>query len=319
MGRSLRNMALTTSAAILLLFVVFVVNQTAQVVHLASTISPLFGSVVLWILLTLYGLILLIPLALFLRLPKPLTPPAGDDEAELSAFLEALKKRLAANPALRNRELKDRVQIEEAMALLNARADEIVKNTAATVFISTAISQSGRLDAFLVLGAQSRMIWQIARLYYQRPAPRELVGLYANVAATAFLAGEIEDMDINDQVQPIVSSALGALAVSVPGVQLAASLIVNSVLTGTANAFLTLRVGMIARRHCAALVKPERRSLRRAATVDAARLLGAVVKQGAAKVSKAVWDASKEKMDSTVSGVKEYAKRTARSLISKLG
>lgn len=319
MSKPLRTAVLAASATILLLFVLFVINQTAQVVSLASTISPFLGSVVLWLLLALYGLILLIPLVLFLRLPKPLRPPVSEEGDEARSFLEALKKRLAANPNLGGRELRDRAQIQEAIALLDSRADELVRNTAATVFISTAISQSGRLDAFLVLGAQSRMVWQIARLYYQRPSPREFLSLYANVAATAFLAGEMDDMDIHDQVQPIVSSTLGALAVSVPGVQLAASLIVNSVLTGTANAFLTLRVGMIARRYCGALAVPERRSLRRAATLDAARLLGAVVRQGTAKVSKAVWDASKGKVDSTVSGVKEYARQAGRSILSKLG
>ena len=104
------------------------------------------------------------------------------------------------------------------------------------------------------------MIWRIARVYYQRPMLRDLIRLYANVAGTAFLASELDDIDISEQVQPILSSALGPLAVMVPGVQLAASILVNSVLTGTANAFLTLRVGIIAKRYCGSLVVAERRT-----------------------------------------------------------
>ena len=44
----------------------------------------------------------------------------------------------------------------------------------------------------VVLAAQSRMTWTLARLYYQRPRLRELAYLYGNVAATAFVTAEIE-------------------------------------------------------------------------------------------------------------------------------
>ena len=49
---------------------------------------------------------------------------------------------------------------------------------------------------------------------------------------------------------------------------------VNSVFSGAANAFLTLRVGIIAKRYCASLVLAERWAIRRAATVEAARMPG---------------------------------------------
>jgi len=50
--------------------------------------------------------------------------------------------------------------------------------------------------------------------------------------------------------------------------------VVNSVFSGAANAFLTLRVGIIAKRYCASLVLAERWAIRRAATVEAARMPG---------------------------------------------
>jgi hypothetical protein len=205
------------------------------------------------------------------------------------------------------------------LAILGKKSDEIIQQTASTVFISTAISQSGRLDAFLVLSAQSRMVRRIARLYYQRPTLRDLIQLYANVAGTAFLASEFEDIDISEQVEPVLSSTLGALAVAIPGVQLAASILVNSVLTGTANAFLTLRVGIIARRYCGSLVIAEKRTLRRAASAEAAKLLGSIVRQGTTKLSKALWKVSKGKVGGLFSGMKEYAKEAGSSLLAKVG
>ena len=250
MNKTFKKIALYASILILLLFILFVINQTAQVVQLAEKVTPSFGNLVFWVLLLVYAVLILVPVFLFLRLPKSLMPPKSLDAPEFDAYLAALKKRLASNPHLKGLEFSSRQQVDEALSILARRSDEIIQQTASTVFISTAISQSGRLDAFLVLSAQSRMVLRIARLYYQRPTLRDLIQLYANVAGTAFLASEFEDVDISEQVEPVLSSTLGALAVTIPGVQLAASILVNSVLTGAANAFLTLRVGIIARRYC---------------------------------------------------------------------
>jgi hypothetical protein len=163
------------------------------------------------------------------------------------------------------------------------------------------------------------MVWRIAKVYYQRPMLRELVQLYANVVGTAFLASEFEDIDISEQVEPILSSTLGAMAVTIPGFQLAASILINSVLTGTANAFLTLRVGILARRYCGSLVCPDKRALRRTASAEAAKLLGAIVSRGTIRLSRALWKASRGKVGATVSGMKDYARGARESILSKLG
>ena len=319
MNKTLKKIALFTSILILFLFILFVINQTAQVVQLADKAGPSFGIFVFWALLIIYAILILIPVFLFFRLPKSLMPPKSEDAPEFDAYLAVLKKRLASNPHLKGLEFSNRQQIDEALSILTKKSNEIIQQTASTVFISTAISQSGRLDAFLVLSAQSRMVLRIARLYYQRPTLRDLIQLYSNVAGTAFLASEFEDIDISEQVEPVLSSTLGALAVSIPGVQLAASILVNSVLTGSANAFLTLRVGIIARRYCGSLVISEKRTLRRAASAEAAKLLGSIVRQGTGKLSKALLKASKDKAGGIFSGMKEYAKEAGSSLLAKVG
>jgi hypothetical protein len=319
MNTTTKKIAFLTSLLVLLFFVLFVINQTAQVVQLATHVSPIFGTLVFWALVTLYVVLILVPVVLFLRLPRSLTPPKSDDAPEFPAYLDGLKKRLSSHELLRGMDLSGREKIENALAILDKRANEIIHKAASTVFLSTAISQNGRLDAFLVLSAQSRMVWQIARLYYQRPTLRDVTRLYANVAATAFLASELDDIDINEQVQPVLSAALGALAVSIPGLKTASSVLVSSVLTGSANAFLTLRVGIIARRYCGSLVIAEKRALRRTATAEAAKLLRSIVKQGTSRVTKAVWEASKNKAGTVFSGLADYAKETGTSLLSRLG
>jgi hypothetical protein len=72
----------------MLLFILFVINQTAQVVQLAKNMSAVFGAVVFWALLVLYSLLILArlggfdPLNKFLRLvsrefPKTRAPVSG--------------------------------------------------------------------------------------------------------------------------------------------------------------------------------------------------------------------------------------------------
>ena len=254
MTRTIKNVALVVSAVILFFFVLFVVNQTAQVVGLADRVSPAFGTAVLWFLLGLYAALVIATAVFFLRMPKPLEPPESEMEPAFSRHLDALRTRLAANPRLKGHDLSSRAGIEKALEDLGRECDVIIRDSAAAVFVSTAISQSGRLDTVFVLTAHFRMVWRIACVYSQRPALRDLINLYANVAATAFVAGELDEAEIGEQIEPILSSALGAVSLSVPGVQAAASIVVTSILTGAANAFLTLRVGIIARRWCGSLV-----------------------------------------------------------------
>jgi hypothetical protein len=148
------------------------------------------------------------------------------------------------------------------------------------------------------------MVWRIAHLYHQRPTVRDMTRLYANVAATAFAAGAIDEIDLNEQVQPILGSTLGSAAGAIPGLQVAAAVLVNSVMSGTANAYLTLRVGLIAKRYCGAIVVQPKPALRRAASAEAAAMLGGIVAAGTATISGAIWGAVRETGARTLDGVK---------------
>ena len=194
----------------------------------------------------------------------------------------------------------------------------MIQQTAGQVFITTAVSQNGSLDSVVVLAAQSKMTWTLARLYYQRPSLRELTYLYGNVAATAFVAAEIEDLDLAGQLEPVMSSVLGSFAGAVPGLQVVSAVAANSIFNGSANAFMTLRVGLIAKQYCEALVRPDQRLAKRSATAGAALMLGGVVANGAKRVAVAFLGASTRSVTgaakSAALGVTSAAKSTARSV-----
>ncbi|MGH7265660.1 MAG: DUF697 domain-containing protein, partial [Candidatus Rokuibacteriota bacterium] len=302
----LARLALLVALLLLVCVAAFVANQTAQVVALASTVSPAFGRSVLVALLVVYAALVLVPILLFLRLPRALRPPADDQSPAFEAYVAEIGARLARHPDLLGHVVPrgDRAAVEAALHRLDTRAEEAIRSAATTVFLSTAISQNGRLDGLMVLVAQSRLVWRLAHLYDQRPSLRDLALLYANVAATVFLVSELEDMDIEQQVEPVVASALAGSMVSlVPGASLVATVIVQSILDGAANAFLTLRIGVMCQRYCGSLTAVDRRGVRRFASVRAARMLGGVVGASAGVVSRAVVKAARRAGAGTVGTV----------------
>lgn len=298
MSKTIVRICALLSLFLLVCFAVVVVNQTAQVVRLAADFHPKVGQVVLYALLSVYAVLLVVPLYLFLRLPRQLVPPAGQDGPEYVAFLNSLRKRLRSNPLLRGAPLESQKKVEAAVSILDAETDRIAKRSAATIFLTTAISQNGSLDALFVLSAQTRLIWQIAFLYYQRPSPRDFLRLYGNVAATALVAGEIDDIDM----EPAITALFGSGAAAVPGAHIVAA----SLVSGAANAFLTLRVAMIGKRYCNCLVKPNRRVLRRSATAEAAAMVPIIVKDGSVQLVKAVAGIPRRVFEGWVENISSY-------------
>lgn len=295
------RISLLLSLFLLLCFLVTVANQTAQLVRLAADFSPLAGHIVLYALLVIYAVLLLTPLYLYLRLPKQLSPPEAQDSPHYPAFLAALRQRLKRNPLLQEMALDTELDIESAIGLLDAEANRLARRSAAGTFLATAISQNGSLDALFILSAQTRLIWQMAYLYYQRPSPRDFLQLYGNVAATSLVAGEINDIDI----EPAIRALFGTGAAAVPGAHIVAS----SLTSGAANAFLTLRVAMIAKRYCNCRVRPDRRMLRRSATLEAASMVSGAAKDGLVQLSKAATAIPKKAMESWWESISSYLSR----------
>lgn len=280
-----RRIMLWFAVAIGLAAAMVVTNQILQLADLAARVNPALGQPVFWALVGVLGFVTAVPIVLVMRLPPPLIPPETSEGPEFDEHLVRLRRRLAANPNLRGEPMASRADVDAALARLDGLATERIKTAASRAFFTTAISQNGALDALAVLGIQARLTWDVAKVYSQRPRARELTYLYANVVTTAFLSGEIDDADVAEAMQPALSAVFGSAAGLVPGLQVAANIFVNSVLSGTANAFLTLRVGIIAREQSRALTQLPRRTLRRTALVQASALLGGIAVAGASRLS----------------------------------
>ncbi len=282
------------SVLIVLLTSLFLVNQVYQVYQLALGVNEAFGQVVLVGLILLSVGIVAVPFVFFLRLPQSLSPPAEEEGVpayRLKVFRRLQKNKLLADKGLTPLSADD---MEKGLERLNEEADNIIKQTALSVFLTTSISQNGRLDAFTILFTHSRMVWKICHLYHQRPGLRQLARLYANIGVTTFLVAEIEDLDISLQLESLLTGVTKSTSFSaIPVVGPTATLVMDSLFEGSTNAFLTLRVGIIARQYCSCVTTWDSRQARKSATMEAGKMLSNIVASGSTKVIAGILKAAK--------------------------
>src|SRR5207253_1308377 len=150
-------------------------------------IHPVAGSVVFWSVVLAAAWAALYCVIAYAKLPAALIPPEEEFSPKHDAYLEALRVRLATNPRTRGKPLTTQEEIENAIGVLSVEADSVVRRTASTVFLSTALMQNGRLDALILLFTQIQMVTRVARDYVQRPSPRELIRKSATAAAVQHL------------------------------------------------------------------------------------------------------------------------------------
>ncbi len=152
------------------------------------------------------------------------------------------------------------------------KMDDIIHRHAKQVFISTALSQNGRLDALLVLTINFRMLKELVSSYGYRPTYGNLVKTYTKVLAAALIADGIEDAELAEIFPQLSRGFLGAI----PGLGILSS----SILQGTGNAFLTLRVGYITKNYyMTAGHGYSRRQARLAANKVALKKLSLIIKE----------------------------------------
>src|SRR6266404_4257123 len=194
-----------------------IVAGVTSLISLADRIHPVAGTIVFWSFFLAAGFFTLYCVIAYARLPAALIPPEETSGPRHDAYLQALRARLAINPRTRDLPLATPEEIERAVGHLSNEADKVVRRTASTVFLSTALMQNGRLDGLVVLFTQIQMVNRVARIYVQRPSPRELMRLYANVAGTALIASGLESLDLGEMIAPLATSVVPAIKGGIPG------------------------------------------------------------------------------------------------------
>ncbi len=296
---TLRHAVLVISA----LLALFVVAQVAQLVNLASAVHPLLGTIVAIGLIGGIGWLVAVPLLAFFRLDPAIVPPPAKTGPEHEAFVRAYLVALQRNPRFAGRTLATEADLQSALSELEREAEALANRHASHVFLGTAVSQYGSLDALIVAVTQARMVWEIGHVFQQRPSLRHMGFLYGNVFATSLVASRLDRVDLSEYLRPVLAGVLGQSVATVPGVAAVSGHVSNAVFQGSVNAFLTLRVAMVAIAYSRATIRPERHAVWRSAIARAGHLVIRTVTVGSADVTKAFAVAAAKTVASGVAGV----------------
>ncbi len=287
MASQLRSSVRYIVVAVSALLALFVVSQVAQVIGLANSVHPWFGAVVGLLLVGGLVWLLAVPTVAYFRLSPALQPPKETSGAQHDKFIATYLAACRENPRLEGQPLESEADLNAALKLLTKETESVASRTASRVFIGTAISQYGALDALIVAFLQARMVWEIAHVYQSRPSLRHMGYLYTNVLTTSLVASNLDKVDLSQYVQPVLAGMVGQSAAAVPGVTGVATQFSNAVFQGSVNAFLTLRLGMVAIAYSNATSTANRSVVWQSAVVRAGSLLVRTVTSGTAELSKA--------------------------------
>lgn len=167
--------------------------------------------------------------------------------------------------------------------ILNSRYEEmetVVKKSAVSSFVITAILQNGSLDFISSMVINFKMINEIVKKLGKRPSYSQLIKLYVSVISASLVITAIDD--IVDNVD--FSELLGSLS-GVAGKAL--NIIIPSATNGLMNAFVTLRVGYATIKYLEVGNENfDQKETRRFAIKSARRQLLGVGKEGVAEVTK---------------------------------
>ena len=106
---------------------------------------------------------------------------------------------------------------------------------------------------------------------------------------------------------------------SIPMFGSVTDVIMDSLLQGSINAFLTLRVGIICRQYCSSSKLPARFSIRKNAFAEATLLLGNLVTRGSSKVVKGVLKALGRRGVNTMKRGYQNVEKGTRNIGSGIG
>lgn len=276
MNKTLTRLISTVLLMLIGGFVLFMLNQIAALAGLCALYFPQSHDYVFFGLSGLFLAVCLSPLFIYMLRPGPLVMPDNPTPAQEREFIRKLRKRLRKNKYIRQSgiSLSTNEDLDLALDMLDEISTDKMKTVASRIFLSTAISQNGQLDSFIVLGTLTKLVWDVSKIYNQRPSIRDMIAVYANVAGTAFFASAVEELDIQSQIEAIMSPVLAGSALGmIPGAGGLTSIVTASILDGSTNAFLALRVGIITRGHFNFHADKKSAGYRRAVLKEAAGML----------------------------------------------
>ncbi len=282
-------------------------NITVNLTSFFDTILSGAGKYFAYISIFIYFLIITLPVYYMYKIPPIIKICYEEIDNNELKTIQTLKNRLSQNPVIKSQNIDKNSEdyIKKCLIILDKEADEIILKRAQIIFISTAVSQNGKLDGLIVLFQQIFLIYEIAKLYYGRPSFLNLLMLYKNVAISAFIAKSIEEIDFAGYIEPLIDEMLIGSAISaIPGLSKISGLVLNSLINGASNSFITLIVGNVTKTYCNPVINvPDK--IRKKASIQALKQIPSIIK----KSSKTIFESLNQMLKKKENSIKNIIKK----------
>ena len=280
-----------TSVWSVILFISLIILVVMSLVSNALEIGERFGRVHIALEICFYVLIAVVVLGgIVYPLVGVFFAPIFSLEKLHSADGKARQKwcRRLANNLLENVELTDeeQEQVKGFLKLEDDTDDRLIEffdrkitpelnheiyDTAKKMFIITAISQNSVYDMLGMASANFSLIKRITEICGFRPNNAQVFRLYVRVLSMTLIAGNLEEMNIEELIPMATEGALGK----------ALGIVAASAAQGAVNALTTLRMASITKNYLLnADVSMTRKELRRKSYAEAMSILKHILKQG---------------------------------------
>ena len=291
-----------TLVTIILVLVVFVVNQLSATAILLRSLHPYAGTLFLLttaaiILFTLYSGIKLF------SVPKMPALPEHDNSKQMEAYIESLATRLPIHPMhpeLSKKE-KDQRWIRTNLKFLEVDAINTTREIATKNFFVGAFAQNTSYGTTTSLLNILKAVWIVYSLHNREQHLREFITLVRSVYAYLPLS-DFKKEDIPAHIKPIIQSSFSnTLSTLLPAGNLLSPFFLNLFMAGSTNAYLTCLAGIIATRHCQVMTEEDKREIIQQSLFEASFMLKEIVRECnpilSVTISQAVKKASIESLD----------------------
>ncbi len=280
-----------TSVWTVILFISLIILVVMSLVSNALEIGERFGRVHIALEICFYVLIAVVVLGgIVYPLVGVFFAPIFSLEKLHGADGKARQKwcRRLANNLLENVDLTDeeQEQVKGFLKLEDDTDDRLIEffdrkitpelnheiyDTAKKMFIITAISQNSVYDMLGMASANFSLIKRITEKCGFRPNNAQVFRLYIRVLSMTLIAGNLEEMNIEELIPMATEGALGK----------ALGIVAASAAQGAVNALTTLRMASITKNYLLnADVSMTRKELRRKSYAEAMSILKHILKQG---------------------------------------
>ena len=253
----------TIAIVVSIIMTIFIVSCVVQLYTFAYSFHPYAGYTTLGVLILVLFIFVIRPIVQALATPSFTLDVVDIESARRVSTINyrALKKvahnligadyvsnesKIKIEGAIGNRKELNRVLREVYDKEITVRINKIIHETSTKILLTTALSQNSRFDTFTVITLNIRMIMRIVITCGYHPTYPRLARLIIKVFRNALIAYTLQTIGLDK----LISQGVQALAKGIiPFVGDLVGKVAGSVIDGSANALLTLRVGILTRKY----------------------------------------------------------------------